>query len=47
VVTLNDPTGRRRDVLLGPYRSDESKAENARVVAESLVRVPAGGDIHP
>jgi integrase len=38
VVTLNDPTGRRRDVLLGPYGSDESKAEYARVLAEWQAR---------
>ncbi|HJZ93580.1 MAG TPA: site-specific integrase [Gemmataceae bacterium] len=34
VVTLNDPMGRRRDVLLGPYGSPESKAEYARVIGE-------------
>jgi hypothetical protein len=34
VVTLNDPTGRRRDVLLGPFGSRESKAEYTRVLAE-------------
>lgn len=34
VVTLNDPVGRRRDVLLGPYGSPESKAEYARVIGE-------------
>src|SRR5215217_4680849 len=34
VVTLNDPTGRRRDVLLGPHGSPESKAEYARVIGE-------------
>jgi integrase len=38
VVTLNDPTGRRRDVLLGPYGSEESKAEYTRVLAEWQAR---------
>src|SRR5436190_914371 len=34
-VTLRDRlTGIRRDVLLGPYGSDESKTAYARVVAE-------------
>ncbi|MBO0699618.1 MAG: site-specific integrase [Zavarzinella sp.] len=34
VVTLRDPTGRRRDVRLGPYGTAASKREYARVVAE-------------
>lgn len=34
VVTLTDPTGRRRDYLLGPYGSAGSKAEYARLIAE-------------
>ena len=34
VVTLPTPTGQRRDVLLGPYGSPESRKEYARVIAE-------------
>lgn len=34
VVTLVDPTGRRKDVLLGRYGTTESRAEYARVIAE-------------
>ena len=34
VVTLSDPTGRRKDYLLGPYGSSQSKAEYARLIAE-------------
>lgn len=34
VVTLTDPTGRRKDYLLGPHGSRESKAEYARLIAE-------------
>jgi integrase len=34
VVTLPDGYGARRDVLLGPYGSPESRAEYARVIAE-------------
>lgn len=34
VVTVRTATGQRRDMLLGPYGSEESKAEYARVVAE-------------
>ncbi len=33
VVTLTDPTGRRKDVLLGEHNTPESKAEYARVLA--------------
>src|SRR4051812_10898520 len=33
VVTVRDQTGRRRDILLGPYDSPESHAEYARVLA--------------
>ena len=43
VVTLPDPTGRRRDVLLGRYGSEESRAEYTRVIAawqSSSGRVP-------
>ena len=36
IVTLVDPTGRRKDVLLGRYGSSESRSEYARVIAESL-----------
>lgn len=34
IVTLTDGLGNRRDVLLGSYGSDESRAEYARVIAE-------------
>jgi hypothetical protein len=34
IVTLTDPYGARRDVLLGPHDSPESRAEYARVVGE-------------
>lgn len=34
VVTLAESTGRRRDVLLGRYGSDESRLEYSRVIAE-------------
>jgi integrase len=34
IVTLADGSGNRRDVLLGPYGSAESRAEYARVLAE-------------
>lgn len=34
VVTLTDPSGRRRDRLLGPYGSPDSHAEYRRVLAE-------------
>ena len=34
IVTLVDPTGRRKDVLLGRYGSSESRSEYARVIAE-------------
>jgi integrase len=34
IVTLRDPTGRRKDYLLGPHGSAESKREYARLVAE-------------
>ena len=33
-VTLTDPIGRRRDVLLGPHVTPESRAEYRRVLAE-------------
>jgi hypothetical protein len=47
VVTLSDPLGRRRDVLLGKYGTPESRQEYARVVAEwetrgrNLIPTPA------
>src|SRR5262245_51062625 len=34
VVTLPDGVGRRRDILLGPFGSAQSRAEYARVIAE-------------
>jgi integrase len=34
IVTLTDPTGRRRDVLLGKHGTAESRKEYARVLAE-------------
>jgi integrase len=34
VVTLSDPSGRRKDVLLGKYGSAESRVEYARVLQE-------------
>src|SRR5690242_4075111 len=34
VVTLTDPSGRRRDVYLGPYGTAASRQEYARVLAE-------------
>src|SRR5262245_25476850 len=34
IVTLADSLGRRRDVLLGPYDTDSSRAEYARVIGE-------------
>jgi hypothetical protein len=34
IVTLTGPTGRRKDVLLGPHEIAESRAEYDRVVAE-------------
>jgi integrase len=34
VVTLSDPSGRRKDYLLGPFGSAESKREYARLIAE-------------
>jgi|SRR5262245_12979298 len=43
IVTLSDPTGRRRDYLLGPYGSPESRAEYARLIAEWM----AGGGWAP
>src|SRR5262245_55344440 len=33
-VTVRDPDGRRREILLGPWESPESKTEYARVLAE-------------
>jgi integrase len=47
VVTLSDPLGRRRDVLLGKHGTPESRQEYARVVAEweahgrNLIPTPA------
>jgi integrase len=40
VVTVRGPDGKRHDVYLGPYNSDESRREYARVVAE-LASSPA------
>lgn len=34
VVTLTDPSGRRKDVWLGPHGTPESRAEYGRVIAE-------------
>src|SRR5262249_49203874 len=34
IVTLPDGLGRRRDILLGPYDSAESRAEYVRVLSE-------------
>src|SRR6478736_1252156 len=34
-VTVRDPSGRRREVLLGKWDSPESKSEYARLIAES------------
>src|SRR5262245_28350924 len=33
-VTVREPDGRRREILLGPWESAESKAEYARILAE-------------
>jgi hypothetical protein len=33
-VTVREPDGRRREILLGPWESPESKAEYARILAE-------------
>jgi integrase len=33
-VTVRDATGRRREILLGPWDSPESKAEYARIISE-------------
>ena len=33
-VTVRDATGKRRDILLGPWNSPESKTEYRRVLAE-------------
>lgn len=41
VVTVRTGTGQRRDILLGPYGSEESKAEYARIVAEFRVSATA------
>jgi integrase len=50
IVTLTDATtGRRRDVLLGPHDTPQSRAEYARVLAEwesrgcTLIAAPAAG----
>jgi hypothetical protein len=32
IVTVRDATGRRRDILLGPWDSPESHAEYARIL---------------
>jgi integrase len=51
VVTLPDGLGRRRDVLLGPYGTPESRHEYARVIAEweangrRLLQTPALADV--
>jgi integrase len=45
IVTLPDGRGGRRDVLLGPYRTPESRAEYRRVIAEWAARghrMPSG-----
>jgi integrase len=45
VVTLTDPFGGRRDVLLGTFKSKQSRIEYARVIQEWEVndrRIPAG-----
>ena len=34
IVTLSDGLGNRRDVLLGKYRTTQSRLEYARVIAE-------------
>lgn len=34
IVTLTDPSGKRRDYLLGPWKSAESRAEYGRLLAE-------------
>jgi hypothetical protein len=36
-VTVRCPDGRRREILLGPWESQESKAEYARVLAELAI----------
>jgi integrase len=33
-VTVRDPDGRRREILLGPWESPESRAEYARIIAQ-------------
>jgi integrase len=33
-VTVREPDGRRREILLGPWESDKSKAEYARILGE-------------
>jgi len=46
VVTLTDPTGKRKDYLLGRWQSAESRAEYARIIAEWLAAgtcIPASG----
>jgi integrase len=45
-VTVRDPDGRRREILLGPWESPESKAEYARILAELAAnreRLPTKG----
>jgi integrase len=47
LVTLTDPSGRRRDYTLGPYGSPESKREYTRLIAEWTAAdhsIPATGD---
>jgi hypothetical protein len=41
VVTIRTATGERRDVYLGKYNSEESRAEYARVIAELASSTPA------
>jgi hypothetical protein len=38
VVTLPDGLGGRKDVLLGPWRSNERRVEYARVIGECPAR---------
>src|SRR3954449_3333471 len=48
IVTFRLPAGKRKDYLLGPYRSKESKAEYARLLAvyqagDGTLPMAAGG----
>jgi integrase len=51
IVTLTDPSGRRRDVLLGMWKSSESRGEYARQIAEweaagrTLPQAPTATDL--